>query len=82
MRSTPNAMAPLDLTRTRAALAAYDAALVAFDEAATVEDLAPLQAAESAVGEAFALDTADRNDPAVARDTGVHWLRRLAATVP
>lgn len=43
-----------------------------------------LERLESAVGEAFAADTADRNDPKVAREFGAcpgnhEWLRRLCA---
>lgn len=62
---------PPDLTRTRAALAAYDAidAEIADDmtEAAATDFFARLDVAKLAVGDAFALDTADRNDPEVAR---------------
>jgi len=48
-----------DLTRTAAALAAFDAAHGPHDPGFD----SPLAAA---VGDAFALDTADRNDPATA----------------
>lgn len=49
-----------DLTRTAAALAAFDAAHGPHDSGYGT-DLA------KAVGEAFALDTADRNDPSTAK---------------
>lgn len=62
---------PPDLTRTVAALAAYDVidAEIADDmtESAATDFFARLDVAKKAIGDAFALDTADRNDPEVAR---------------
>ena len=68
--STPITTPP-DLTRTLAALADYDQidAEIADDmtEAAATDFFARLDAAKLAIGDAFALDTADRNDPETAR---------------
>ena len=62
---------PPDLTRTLAALADYDVidAEIADDmtESAAVDFFARLDVAKKAIGEAFALDTSDRNEPEVAR---------------
>ncbi len=64
---------PPDLTRTRtlAALADYDQidAEIADDmtEAAATDFFARLDVAKKAIGDAFALDTSDRNEPEVAR---------------
>jgi len=62
---------PPDLTRTLAALAAHDEidSEIADDmtQAAAVDFFARLDAAKLAIGDAFALDTADRNDPETAR---------------
>lgn len=62
------------LARTRAALERLDAV--------PVEDLDAHDAALVATGEAFAAETADRNEAAVARSVttypaGLAWLRRL-----
>lgn len=63
---------PPDLTRTLAALAAYDAIdrEIADDmtQAAADDFFARLDVAKLAIGDAFALDTADRNEPEVARN--------------
>ncbi len=77
----------LDLTRTRAALAALDLFGLAMDQAVTIAEcrvaVASYDAARLAVGEAFALDTADRNDPKTAREfvahggAGLEFVRRL-----
>lgn len=59
-----------DLTRTVAALAAYDELDREFMRAPTCECEAfveSLHTAQKAIGDAFSLDTADRNDPEVAR---------------
>lgn len=80
-------MAPLRLTRTKAALEAHDAARVAFDAAVAVEPttevdkrLGALLRAEKAVGEAFAQDTSDRNSYETAcRTVPNPWLRGLVA---
>ena len=59
----------LDLTRTRAALAAYDEIDAAPPKPACEHEawLTSLDEARLEVGRAFAADTADRNDPEVAR---------------
>jgi len=84
-------LAKPDLTRTKAALDAYDQVRAAFDAQdprnddwsaeLSLELAAAVDRAAAAVGEAFALDTADRNDPAVARTIAPNdpWLRRLVA---
>lgn len=60
-----------DLTRTRAALAAYNAIDAEVTDAMTQGEADDFfkrsDAAKLAIGEAFALDTADRNEPEVAR---------------
>lgn len=86
VRAALDPQPPLDLTRTRAALAAYDAA-GEFLEAATTQAEATAvaeayEAARAAVGDAFAADTADRNRPEVARLAGVEWIRALVADQP
>lgn len=75
---------PLDLTRTRQAVEAYDRRreyLLQVEAAADDERWAEEERLAKAVGEAFALDTADRNDPATARliRPGDPWLRALLA---
>lgn len=69
---SPRITTPPDLTRTLAALADYDVidAAIADDmtESAATDFFARLDVAKKAIGDAFALDTADRNNPAVARD--------------
>lgn len=74
------------LTRTKQALEKYDAVRARFDElvgdgTGEIDDvLEQLLRAEDAVGEAFAADTADRNDPATARMiVPCTWLRRMVA---
>lgn len=57
---------PLNLARTAAALAAYDAAGAKLDNDQSMEALRTYDAAKIEVGHAFAFDTADRNDPSVA----------------
>ncbi len=79
-------MGDLNLTKTKDAVAAYDVALTAFQAGVSVAPLneserllEAVQAAEEAVRDAFAEETADRNQPKNARL--VHpsdpWLRRL-----
>jgi len=68
----------LDLSRTRAALTQHDAAGATFDESPSDESLAALTLAEEAVRDAFALDTADRNDPAVIRGAEPWWIVGVA----
>ena len=67
----PTITTPPDLTRTRAALAAYDSIESAFTADITLVEctmyMARSDAAKLAIGEAFALDTADRNEFEVAR---------------
>jgi hypothetical protein len=74
------------LTKTKAAIEAADAALAAFHanlaRASDKEAWALLmfvERQERAVGEAFAEETADRNDPETARlvRPGDPWLRRM-----
>lgn len=81
--------AALDLSRTRKALVHYDAAAERLDmwTASRSTDLFllvdDLERARVAVGDAFAADTADRNDAATARSVVYlrpsDWLRRLVA---
>lgn len=73
-----------DLTRTAAAVDAYDAARAAYTGASSHDGalFAEMARADRAVRESFAADTADRNDRETAlmvapRDP---WLRRLIAT--
>lgn len=57
-----------DLTRTRAAIAAYDEIDAQIERCPTCDFealLDGLDEAKRAIGAAFALDTADRNDPEV-----------------
>lgn len=78
-------MKRLSLTRTKAALSAYDDARAAFNAALgsasneTVDALhGALWRAEKAVGEAFAEDTKDRNQYETARrQLPCPWLRGL-----
>ena len=60
-----------DLTRTIAALAAYDAIDAEITDTMTQDEADDFfkrsDAAKLAIGDAFALDTADRNEPEVAR---------------
>lgn len=81
-------MQQLSLARTKVALAAYDEARQRFlssvgshDPVEVTDGLyAKLVTAESRVGEVFAEDTADRNDPATARrQLPCEWLRGLVA---
>jgi hypothetical protein len=74
-------------TRTRAAIAAYDQHVAEIDSAVDTGDWDRVNALEprtetlmSAVGEAFAADTADRNDREAARRVRASaWLRDLVA---
>ncbi len=79
-------MKALTLTKTKAALAAYDAALGAFREAVGKEPTevvdaldGAVEAADGAVRAAFAEETADRNQPKNAKlvSPADPWLRRL-----
>lgn len=83
---------PLDLTRTAAALRAFDEAVLAeeavldgpLEGKACVDALIAasrhVEACAVAVGEAFALDTADRNPLGTARSLRPNgWLRSLVA---
>lgn len=67
----PTIATPPDLTRTRAALAAYDVIDAEITDTMTQDEADDLfkrsDAAKLAIGEAFALDTADRNEFEVAR---------------
>lgn len=56
-----------DFSRTRAALAVFDAVEDAWFEAGGEQPYEPVEAARLAIGEAFAADTADINSPEVAR---------------
>lgn len=78
----------LDLTRTRASLAAFDAAGENLEDINTAADLAAaLKArddAQTAIGDAFAEDTADRNDADIARRVpmciaGILYIRQLCS---
>ena len=84
----------MDLSRTKAAVGAFDGALAAFHAglgSASDDDawrlLMAVERAERAVGEAFALDTADRNPPDVAKlvrpgqPGSGSWLRRLVGVL-
>jgi len=81
---------PVKLTKTKAAIEAADAATAAFHanlpQASFKEAWALLRFVESqerAVGEAFAEETADRNDPATAKlvrpgpPGADSWIRRM-----
>jgi len=79
-------MFKLNLARTKVAVAAYDGVRAAFRSGLgtgtfqeTYGRLRAVEAAERAVGNAFALDTSDRNSPENARlvRPGDPWLRRL-----
>jgi hypothetical protein len=69
----------LDLTRSRAALAALDAAWDTFEGAPDLTTLGALEAAELATVDAFRADTADRNDPAAITVFDLPFIRRLCA---
>ena len=83
-------LGPLNLTRTATALAALDRASAVID--AGISDVTALAAALDAevaaafaLGEAFALDTADRNRPEDAAAWARHRpedMRRLVAAFP
>lgn len=79
------------LSRTRLALAAYDAADTAFGDAGTQAELEAAlerrEAARAVLGDAFAADTADRNDPETAKRVpyslaGLRFIRRLVHRKP
>lgn len=75
-------VAPLNLARTKAALEVYDVARQRFEDDESGELHSPalvaLEEAEVAVGAAFALDTADRNQRDVASLMRPNaWLRGL-----
>lgn len=81
----------MDLTRTREALAAFDAAAARLDALGSEADEATIDEAiekhddaRAALGEAFAADTSDRNDEDTAKGTpdypaGLAFIRRLCA---
>lgn len=76
---------PLDLTRTRAALAEFDRVGDEFDADFCPENMERLDAARLKLASAFAEDTADRNDRDVVRDfvlclRGLAFVRRLCAS--
>jgi hypothetical protein len=76
---------PLDLTRTAAALAAYDAAGDAFDKYPSQGNITALECARLDLAHAFADDTADRNDRAtvlgfVQSLVGMTFVRRMVAS--
>ena len=84
MASEPNEVEGINLARTKAAMQVYDtaaAAWSAYQGIDAAEELRLLDVAIEAgakVGEAFAKDTADRNDPEVARRVRPGpWLRGL-----
>ena len=74
-----------DFTRTIAALAAYDAIDAEITDDLTNAEIDSLfarcDAAQQGIGDAFALDTADRNDPAVARSWAAFNVERTRALV-
>ena len=74
-----------DLTRTRAALAAYDVIDAEITADMTQEEADDFfkrsDAAKLAIGEAFALDTADRNEFEVARSWAAFNVDRTRAFV-
>ena len=59
----PAPTACLNLARTSAALASYDAARAALDSSPTTTAFRAEDDATRLVGRAYALDTCDRNDP-------------------
>ena len=83
-------MTDLDLTRTKAAVAFWDAQKPVFDalieDAQTNEDVfaweKALHASQLQVGQAFFEDTKDRNSPSCVPliNPDDPWLRRLLAT--
>lgn len=81
---------PLDLTNTRAALAAFDKREVELDQLAsaaqTNEDVyaweAAVKDAEDKVREAFYADTNDRNSLDRCMLVGIDWLRQLCKRFP
>ncbi len=86
----PEPIGPLNLSRTAAALAALDRVSAFIDTG--IDDLGTLadaldseESARKALGEAFALDTADRNRPEDAAAWARHRpedMRRLVAAFP
>lgn len=77
---------PLDVTRTRAALAAFDRVGDQFDADPSALNIARLDEAREQVGVAFAADTADRNDANDVREfvqclAGLTFVRRICAGV-
>ena len=74
-----------DLTRTIAALAAYDTIEREFADGLTQDEATALfersDAAKADIGDAFALDTADRNEPAVARSWATFNVERTRSFV-
>jgi hypothetical protein len=79
---------PTDLlARTRTAVAAWDKADAAFGRAPTVKQLPVLDKLRAAIGAAFALDTADRNEPAVTESyvespAGLAFVRQMLVLPP
>jgi hypothetical protein len=73
-----------DLTRTRAALAVFDAAGDAWEAKPTQATQEVMESAREALASAFAADTADKNDAATVRDfvlslAGMTFVRRMLA---
>jgi hypothetical protein len=88
--SNPIIPRPLDLARTRAALAAYDAADAAIDTASDADVEAAFARADEArraLGSAYADDTADRNDRATVESfvmcaAGLSFVRHMVTGEP
>lgn len=77
-------MTKLDLTRTEAALTAWERAGDVFEDDPSLANVAALDAARLALGEAFAEDTSDRNDRQTVVDhvqclAGLDFVRGLVA---
>lgn len=81
----PMITTPPDLTRTRATLASYDVIDAEITDAMTQDEADDFfkrsAAAKLAIGEAFALDTADRNEFEVARSWAAFNVDRTRAFV-
>lgn len=76
-------MRTLSLRRTKQALGHYDRSRDAFIADPNEQTAQALDDAEKAIGEAFAQDTSDRNDPETARRQVVcGWLRYMVEKYP
>ncbi len=81
-----NTVRPLDLTRTKAALKEYDRIGEEFDANVCQENSDRLDAQRLVLADAFAKDTADRNDYQTVYEhvlclAGLNFIRRLVATI-